>query len=91
MLHGKDMKVKVDLPPPAILKVRGHPTRARISYDVIFLSVYFQPVRLWTGKQIIGVLLRPNKRSPIVMNLRAKGKQYTKDEDLCYNDSCRLS
>ena len=47
-------------------------------------------MKLWTGKQVIGVLLRPNKQSPILMNLRAKGKQYTKDEDLCYNDSCKL-
>ena len=47
-----------------------------------------QPVRLWTGKQIIVCLLRPNKTSPILMNLRAKGKQYTTGEDLCSNDSC---
>lgn len=40
MLHGKDMKVKVDLPPPAILKVRVHQTWIRKSYDVIiFFSV----------------------------------------------------
>ena len=39
MLHGKDMKVKVDLPPPAILKVRVHHTPIRKSYDVIFFSI----------------------------------------------------
>jgi len=42
---------------------------------------------LWTGKQVIGMLLHPNKASPVLMNLRAKGKQYTRDEDLCFNDS----
>ena len=47
-----------------------------------------QPIRLWTGKQVIGVMLRPNKKSPIIINLRAKGKQYTNNEDLCSNDSC---
>ena len=52
------------------------------------LSSFLQPVRLWTGKQVIGVLLRPNRHSPIVMNLRAKGKQYSTGEDLCCNDSC---
>ncbi|XP_064391551.1 DNA-directed RNA polymerase III subunit RPC1-like isoform X2 [Halichondria panicea] len=46
-----------------------------------------KPVRLWTGKQVISVLLRPNKESKVEMNLRAKGKQYTKNEDLCSNDS----
>jgi DNA-directed RNA polymerase III subunit RPC1 len=65
ILCNGDAKIKVDVPPPAILK----------------------PVKLWTGKQIIGVLLRPNVNSPIIMNLRTKGKQYTSGEDLCYNDS----
>ena len=47
-----------------------------------------QPCRLWTGKQIITSLLNPgsNKRTPL--NLRAKGKQYSHNEDLCVNDSC---
>ena len=47
-----------------------------------------KPVSLWTGKQVISVMLHPNEHSPITMNLRAKGKQYTTDEDLCVNDSC---
>ena len=37
---------------------------------------------------MISVMLRPNRKSSIVMNLRAKGKQYSNDEDLCFNDSC---
>lgn len=47
-----------------------------------------QPVCLWTGKQVIGVMLRPNKKSSVFINLRAKGKQYTNNDDLCSNDSC---
>ena len=50
--------------------------------------VLFQPVKLWTGKQVIGLLLCPNKRSNILINLRTKGKQYTANEDMCFNDSC---
>eukprot|EP00117_Sycon_ciliatum_P006945 scpid14118/ scgid10259/ DNA-directed RNA polymerase III subunit RPC1; DNA-directed RNA polymerase III largest subunit; DNA-directed RNA polymerase III subunit A; RNA polymerase III 155 kDa subunit; RNA polymerase III subunit C160 len=47
-----------------------------------------KPVRLWTGKQVITVLLRPNgDESVIKCNLRARGKQYTHNEDLCNNDS----
>lgn len=52
------------------------------------LCDHAQPVRLWSGKQVISVMLRPNIQSPIIMNLRAKGKQYTKNEDLCSSDSC---
>lgn len=47
-----------------------------------------QPVKLWTGKQVISCLLRPNRWSPVLINLRAKGKQYSTGEDLCCNDSC---
>ena len=52
------------------------------------VCVCVQPMCLWTGKQVISVMLRPSKKSPILMNLRAKGKQYTINEDLCSNDSC---
>lgn len=48
-----------------------------------------QPVKLWTGKQVFNVVLRPNKDMPIKMNLRTKGKQYTSGEDLCVKDSCK--
>lgn len=47
-----------------------------------------QPCRLWTGKQVISVMLCPNRFSSIKMNLRTKGKQYSRDEDMCVNDSC---
>ncbi|XP_037084098.1 LOW QUALITY PROTEIN: DNA-directed RNA polymerase III subunit RPC1-like [Pollicipes pollicipes] len=58
-------------------------------------SVWFQlpppailkPVQLWTGKQLFGLLLRPNSACPVKANLRTKGKAYTADEELCINDS----
>ncbi|XP_077989635.1 DNA-directed RNA polymerase III subunit RPC1-like [Glandiceps talaboti] len=65
MLSGRDQKIHIDLPPPAI----------------------FKPVKLWTGKQIFSLILKPNKKCPIKANLRTKGKQYSTDEDLCHNDS----
>ncbi|XP_070543488.1 DNA-directed RNA polymerase III subunit RPC1-like [Ptychodera flava] len=46
-----------------------------------------KPVKMWTGKQIFSVILKPNKKSHIKANLRAKGKQYSSNEDLCQNDS----
>ena len=39
MLHGKDMKVKVDLPPPAILKVKVHPVWDE--KDTLIILFYF--------------------------------------------------
>ena len=34
------------------------------------------PQQLWTGKQIFNVLMRPNKKSPVKVNLDAKGKMF---------------
>lgn len=65
ILAGKDVTMKIDLPPPAIVK----------------------PIALWTGKQVVSVMLRPNKSSHVKINLRTKGKSYTSNEELCINDS----
>ncbi|XP_059892187.1 DNA-directed RNA polymerase III subunit RPC1 isoform X1 [Gadus macrocephalus] len=47
-----------------------------------------KPVALWTGKQLFSLILKPSKESPVLANLRTKGKQYCgKGEDLCFNDS----
>lgn len=51
----------------------------------------FQPVKLWSGKQIFSVLLRPNKQDPVKANLVTKGKNYSSNKDLCVNDSCKLN
>ncbi|KAK4056507.1 DNA-directed RNA polymerase III subunit C1 (rpo31) [Microbotryomycetes sp. JL221] len=37
-----------------------------------------KPVRLWTGKQVFSCLMRPNKDSPIRINLEAKNKTMEK-------------
>ena len=52
------------------------------------LPSLYQPSRLWTGKQVISVMLCPNRSSSVEMNLRTKGKQYSCNEDMCVNDSC---
>jgi DNA-directed RNA polymerase III subunit RPC1 len=46
-----------------------------------------KPVALWSGKQIFSLIMRPNSKSPVKVNLRTKGKSYTSNEDLCHNDS----
>ncbi|ODV80533.1 DNA-directed RNA polymerase III subunit C1 [Suhomyces tanzawaensis NRRL Y-17324] len=36
----------------------------------------FKPVMLWTGKQVFSLLIKPNKKSKVVINLDAKNKTY---------------
>ncbi|KAI9670511.1 MAG: hypothetical protein M1817_004378 [Caeruleum heppii] len=49
-----------------------------------------KPQSLWTGKQVFNVLMRPNKRSPVLVNLDAACREYkvVKDQpkDLDAND-----
>ncbi|KAJ9083946.1 DNA-directed RNA polymerase III subunit C1 (rpo31) [Entomophthora muscae] len=49
-----------------------------------------KPVRLWTGKQIFNVLIRPTRNCPIVVNLESKCRSFTKPKgalpDMCLND-----
>ena len=52
----------------------------------------FKPQMLWTGKQIFNVLMRPNKESPVLVNLEAKNKIFAIDKngdlpDMDINDS----
>jgi DNA-directed RNA polymerase III subunit RPC1 len=39
-----------------------------------------KPQALWTGKQVFSVLMRPNKASPVKVNLDAKCRDYTADD-----------
>lgn len=49
-----------------------------------------KPVALWTGKQLFSILIRPNKRSPVKVNLDAKCREYKpqagRAPDMCPND-----
>ncbi|KAF9991179.1 hypothetical protein BGZ75_002806 [Mortierella antarctica] len=50
----------------------------------------WKPAQRWTGKQIISVLLKPNKSSKVLVNLEAKTRSYDKAKrpilDMCNND-----
>ncbi|XP_022912626.2 DNA-directed RNA polymerase III subunit RPC1 [Onthophagus taurus] len=46
-----------------------------------------KPRRLWTGKQIISLIFKPNKANPVKANLEVKGNAYTRNQELCVNDS----
>ncbi|KAF2748255.1 beta and beta-prime subunits of DNA dependent RNA-polymerase [Sporormia fimetaria CBS 119925] len=53
--------------------------------------VVLKPQALWTGKQVFNVLMRPNKKSRVLVNLEAAGKQFKhtpgQAPDLDANDS----
>ncbi|KNE68594.1 hypothetical protein AMAG_12759 [Allomyces macrogynus ATCC 38327] len=48
-----------------------------------------KPCRLWTGKQLLSLLLRPNKQCNVRVNLEAKTRDYSKipHPDLCPKDA----
>lgn len=46
-----------------------------------------KPRRLWTGKQIFSLILKPNGKCKVKANLETKGKNYTSNLDMCVQDS----
>lgn len=48
---------------------------ADIQFDIPPPAI-FKPVMLWTGKQVFSLLIKPNKKSKVVINLDAKNKTY---------------
>lgn len=48
---------------------------ADIQFDIPPPTI-FKPVMLWTGKQVFSLLIKPNKKSNVVINLDAKNKTF---------------
>lgn len=45
-----------------------------------------KPVELWTGKQLMSLLLKPNWKSKIILNIEVKETNYTSAEEMCVKD-----
>jgi len=45
-----------------------------------------KPIEYWTGKQLFSMLIKPNDKTKVFVNLRAKGKNYVRDEEFCPHD-----
>lgn len=48
---------------------------AHVQFDIPPPTI-FKPVMLWTGKQVFSMLIKPNKKSNVIINLDAKNKTY---------------
>jgi DNA-directed RNA polymerase III subunit RPC1 len=46
----------------------------------------YKPRRLWTGKQVISVLVRPNQSTTCFVNVESKERFYTSDRYFCKDD-----
>eukprot|EP00644_Phytophthora_capsici_P003800 jgi/Phyca11/108224/e_gw1.15.640.1 len=44
------------------------------------------PVRLWTGKQVISLLIKPNSQTKVLANLELKERNYTSNKYMCWKD-----
>lgn len=53
-------------------------TGERLPIEIPPPAIY-KPERLWTGKQVFNVLMRPNKKLPVLVNLEGACKQYKKN------------
>ena len=49
-----------------------------------------KPAMLWTGKQVISAVLRPNRRARVMVNFTVKEKIYTKGDYCCLKDGLVL-
>jgi DNA-directed RNA polymerase III subunit RPC1 len=53
--------------------------------DIPFPTI-LRPVELWTGKQVFGMMLRPNRKSSVLVSFENKEKNYTTNKYFCKND-----
>ncbi|CAJ0633518.1 5567_t:CDS:10 [Entrophospora sp. SA101] len=71
------------------LQICSYMADAAIHIDIPPPTIW-KPVKLWTGKQVFNVLMCPNKKSNVLVNLEAKGRLFEKKEgrifDLCPNE-----
>ncbi|GAB9475396.1 DNA-directed RNA polymerase iii largest subunit [Globisporangium polare] len=44
------------------------------------------PMRLWTGKQVINMLIKPNSQTNVLVNLELKERNYTDNKVMCWKD-----
>ncbi|XP_072757329.1 DNA-directed RNA polymerase III subunit RPC1-like [Anoplolepis gracilipes] len=84
LLTKKDVFFQKDQVKLALCFLAGADTSLTVTLPT---PAILKPVKLWTGKQIFSLIIRPSPESPVKANLKAKGRTYTKGEEFCINDS----
>ncbi|CCK68859.1 DNA-directed RNA polymerase III core subunit RPO31 KNAG_0B04240 [Huiozyma naganishii CBS 8797] len=63
---------------------------AKLQFDIPPPAI-MKPYYLWTGKQVFSLLIRPNKKSPVVINLDAKNKVYIPPKDKSFPNEMSIN
>jgi DNA-directed RNA polymerase III subunit RPC1 len=45
-----------------------------------------RPIRLWTGKQVMSLLIRPNRKCRVLVNFDLKDRNYTSQQSMYHKD-----
>lgn len=59
----------------SLLQLLSMMSDADLHFDIPPPAI-FKPQMLWTGKQVFSLLIKPNKKSPVVINVDAKNKTF---------------
>ncbi|KAL7746501.1 DNA-directed RNA polymerase III subunit C1 (rpo31) [Sorochytrium milnesiophthora] len=74
---------------PKLTQILSHMGDACMYFDIPPPCI-LKPQRLWSGKQILSLLMRPNQKSNVLVNLETKTRSYQKEAgrapDLCPAD-----
>ncbi|XP_050462135.1 DNA-directed RNA polymerase III subunit RPC1 [Cataglyphis hispanica] len=84
LLTRKDVFLQIDQVKLALCYIVGSDASLIVTLPK---PAILKPVKLWTGKQIFSLIIRPSAKSPVKANLKARGKTYTTGEEFCINDS----
>ncbi|CAL1677654.1 unnamed protein product [Lasius platythorax] len=84
LLTQKDVFLRIDQVKLALCFLVGPDTSMTVTLPT---PAILKPVKLWTGKQIFSLIIRPSAECPVKANLMTKGKTYTTGEEFCINDS----
>lgn len=87
LLTRKDVFFQIDQVKLALCYLAGSDASLTVTLPK---PAILKPVKLWTGKQIFSLIIRPSSTSPVKANLKARGKTYNTGEEFCINDSCKL-
>ncbi|UYV60877.1 POLR3A [Cordylochernes scorpioides] len=70
-----------------LLSTYGPGQGIQLPHPHILKSCCVQPIPLWSGKQLFGLIIRPNPQCQVKINLETRTKMHSKQERMCPEDS----